>query len=528
LFHAGAALVASLAEPRADFLRPNPDIALEPGPTQSPNFFIHTAQEAWPWRGGALAFHLARAWAVLLSTLTVAAVYGLGRAALPYRPGVALLAVGLASTLPEFAFVGSAVNNDGAAALFATLGLWGGFAIYQGQGRLPAGWWTPLALGLGLLAKVSTLALWPVVGLLIVLGAARPVLAPDRAVLAAWLRTVWVAWPRWVVTGLAVFAPALLIAAPWWLRNWRLYGDPLGMALVRATVDERSGAWGLAETVWLLRGWFVTFWGKFGGAGHIPYPAWVYWLWGGLALAGVIGLGIVWRRDHAARLPMMLLALACLCVAGGIWRYSLIALGTDQGRLLFPALGPLLLLLALGLAAWAPARYAHVLGAALIGGVALLAIYGLAGVMRPAFSPLPPPTPAEIAADAREGTPVEFGELALVGWQLKGGPVLYWQADAAPTQDWRVLLRVVAEDGALVWEWQRSPGYGRLSTDRWPAGTVVRDAYAVGWPNWAGAGRYRVEVGLAPAGGELVQPSGPPEIVPGDHPYFLLGWLERP
>lgn len=526
LFHASAALVASLAEPSADFLRPNSDIAIAPGPTQSPNFFVHTAQEAWPWRGGVLAFHLARGWAVLLSSLTVAAVYGLGRAALPQRPGVALLAMGLAATLPEFAFIGSTVNNDGAAALFATLGLWGGFAIYQGGGRLRSGWWTPPALGLGLLAKVSTTALWPVVGLLIVLGAARAGLASGRAPGGAWPAAVWRTRPRWVITGPAVFVPALVIAAPWWLRNWRLYGDPLGLALMRATVDERSGGWGLAETGWLLRGWFFSFWGKFGGAGHIPYPVWVYWLWGALALAGLIGLVITWRRERGARLPMALLALAVLAVAAGIGRYSLIALGTDQGRLLFPALGPLLLLLALGLAAWIPARHAHSLGAALIGGVALLALYGLLGVIRPAFGPPHPPTPGEIAA-LSVGVPITFGELTLAGRQLEGDPVLYWQAKAAPAQDWRTLLRVVAEDGALVWEWQRSPGYGRFSTDRWPAGTVMADRYEVKWPGWAGPGRYRVEVGLAPAGGAFVLPNGPQGIV-ADSPYAFLGWLERP
>ena len=73
-------------------------------------------------------------------------------------------------------------------------------------------WWTPLALGLGLLAKVSTSALWPVVGLAIVLGAARPH-AQHAVGLASWLRTLFASWRRWLLTGLIVFVPALLIAA---------------------------------------------------------------------------------------------------------------------------------------------------------------------------------------------------------------------------------------------------------------------------------------------------------------------------
>ena len=187
-----------------------------------------------------------------------------------------------------------------------------------------------------------------------------------------------------------------------------------------------------------------------------------------------------------------------------------------------------LALFALGLAAWTPRRMAPALGTALVGALALLTVYGLAGIIRPAFAP-PPLLDADTAAALPlEGDRIDFGELTLMGWQLDSHPILYWQANRAPTQDWRTTLRVVAEDGTLVWEWRRSPGYGRYSTDRWPAGTLMRDAYAIGWPDWAGPGRYRVEVGLAPLNGDLVRPVTPGDAAAPDHPYVFLGWLERP
>ena len=86
LYHATAAAVASLTTPRFDFLRANPDVAIQPDPTQSPNFFIHTTLEDWPWTEGALAFHLARLWSVLLSSATVAAIFGLARSSAPHPP----------------------------------------------------------------------------------------------------------------------------------------------------------------------------------------------------------------------------------------------------------------------------------------------------------------------------------------------------------------------------------------------------------------------------------------------------------
>jgi 4-amino-4-deoxy-L-arabinose transferase-like glycosyltransferase len=588
-YHATAALAALAADPTNDFLRINPDVELTPRAGWSPNFFIHTAREQWPWTGGVLGFYLARLWSVLLSTAAVAAVYGLAKAALPQRPLVAIGATALAAFLPEFAFIGSAVSNDGAAALFGTLALWGGFAIYRGGGRFRPGWWTPLALGLGFLTKVSTAALWPVVGLAIVLGAAGRRAGTDAgaarrggegaarrggapaarrggtgaaltgdggqagrdaaqaggegAGLTADGRQgggdaaqggkdgagVAGSWRRWVGTGLLVFGPALLMAAPWLLRNVFLYGDLLGTEMVRRTVDLRTTPWTLADTIWLLRGWFLSFWGKFGGAGHIPLPGWTYWVLGCVTLAAGAGvLRLLRRRDwRAERVPLLLLLLAAGAVALGIWQYSLTALGTDQGRLLLPALGALAVLLAAGLLAWAPGKRAGAAAAGICVGSLALGLLALAGVVVPAFAP-PAPVPEEEWEAVQLGAPVSFGELQLVGYTLAPEPLLYWRAEAASSHDWRTVLRVTREDGGVVWEWRRSPGAGRWSTDRWPPGVVVADAYTIGWPPDAGAGRYRVEVGLQPYDEEPVLPFVGGEPAAGaDHPFYLLGWIER-
>lgn len=513
LYHASAAAVAWLSAPGVDFLRSNPDVELAPRPGWSPNFFIHTSLEEWPWQGGALSMHLVRLWSALLSTLAVAATYGLLRAALPRWPEAALAGTALLAFLPEFAFIGGAVTNDNAAALCAALALWGGVALYCGGGRFRAAWWTPLALGLGLLAKTSTVGVWPAVALGLLLGAYQAGEGGTRNV----------HWGRALRTGLLVFAPAVAIAAPWLARNWRLYGDPLGMALVRETVDLRTGPWGWGETVWLLRGWFVSFWGRFGGAGHIPMAAPVYWLLGGLALLALAGVARAALRRPDTRASLALLALAAAGVAAAMAQYSLVALGTDQGRLLFPAAGALAGLLGVGWLAWLPARRQGAGLAAVAAAMLCLSLYALFSVIRPAFAP-PPTAAAELAALPAQ-PPVVWSELELAGWTLGAEPALYWRAREAPTEDWRAWLRVVAEDGSVVWEWRRSPGAGRWSTDRWPAGAVVADRYAIRWPDHAAPGAYQVEVGLEPFGGELLPPGGSDR--PGDRPFVVLGRLER-
>ena len=388
LYHAGAALVASLSEPANDFLRANPDVQFEPSPDWSPNFFIHTNLESWPWQGGVEAFHLVRLWSALLSTLAVAATYGLARVAFPRRPVLALTAAGFLAFLPEAAFIGGSANNDNAAALFGTLALLGGMIIYRDGGRLRHGWWTPLALGAGLLSKTSTVGVWPAVGLAILLGAASGEgQTPDN--LRQWVGACLHSWRRWIVTGLVVFGLGLLMAAPWFVRNWQLYGDPLGLANAMQTIDVRTSPWTMDDTRWLFSGWFVSFWGKFGGAGHIPMSDTVYAVLEVVSLVSLVGL-LFNLRPYPRRFsltPISILLLAVLGVALAMWRYSLIALGTDQGRLLYPALGAISILFVAGLLVWAPPRREREAAVMIVGLSALLGIYALFGVVQPSFAP---------------------------------------------------------------------------------------------------------------------------------------------
>ena len=270
----------------------------------------------------------------------------------------------------------------------------------------------------------------------------------------------------------------------------------------------------------LLAGWWLSFWGKFGGAGHIPLPIALYVVWAVICVAVIAGWVVWWTSKargasepdnlvQATPVPGWIVLLgAPLVTSAGIYSYSKVALGTDQGRLLFPALGPIALLIAGGLSAWLPRRaprrdagsqaIAIPWSGVFAGGMALIAIAALiTGLVRP-FAPPTEPQAEHIAA--AQTVNVSFGPLELVAaaWDdpAPGQLTLYWRATQQTPYDLRTALRLLDANGSLLWEWKRSPGAGRFSTDKWPVGRVVADTYLA--PQEVVAHTTRAEVGVRP------------------------------
>ncbi|MEI2693211.1 MAG: hypothetical protein V9H69_27225 [Anaerolineae bacterium] len=548
LYYATAAALSAWTGLDFTFLRSNPD-ALPLGPSKPPNFFVHTTLESFPWRGGALAMHLARLLSVALGAVTVWATWRLGAEIFPGRPAVGLIAAAFLAGLPGFLFISGSANNDNAAgALGALTVLLCAVTIARGL-RWRRTTLLGVTLGLGLLAKVGTLALWPLAALAIGgawwLGrrgspASQSAVSGPRA--ATRLRPV--SLPAAFAHLALAYGIGLLLAAPWWLRNWRLYGDPFGWDLVRATVDQRVGSIGLAEALWLLKGFHPTFWGRFSAAGQVSLPAWAYALAAVFTLVVIAGVVRFLLRsprtvahspftiDHSLALQLILLATAPLLMFFSIYRYSAIALGTDQARLLWPALSAIAVWAGMGvvgLADWVRERKRKaekegegdgMLVAGFAVGMALFGLVALLGVVRPAYAP--PTLAAEVSATAPLA---RFGDLDLMAVELPqeplavGQPVavrLLWRAADPLTDDLRPALRLVHQDGWLAAEWSHAPAGGRYSTDRWQPDQVVADDYLL-LPQPGSPGVFTVEVGVRPFGGDWIGP----ESLPG--PFVPLG-----
>ena len=456
------------------------------------NVLLHGRSHAWPWQGVTLAAHLTRFLSILLGAVTVALGYALARAVMPGWPAVASLAAALVAFTPQFLFITASTNNDNLVTALGTAGLYLCVRVVVRDDSPGWRWWAGLALvaGLAALSKLSGLLLLPLIGTTILVVAYRQ-------------RSLRMAWRAGAIVAL-VF---VLIAGWWYWRNWRLFGDPLLLSVMFAVLPPRPELASPAEVLAMLPGIWRSTWAVFGWF-NIVAAAWLYWLYGGLTLAGVVGWGIgfpVARPSMRAALrpaPLGLVMLWCGLTGVAVLRWA--QMSYAQGRLLFPALAAFAVLLAGGLLApWSLLRQRWIT-AGVAGALAVLA--GVAPVVwiAPAYAP-----PALLAPSSTVPNPVNlrFGPaVRLVGYDVAPRQVtlrgtvavtLYWQADGVPAADYSVFLHATDTAGILQAQQDSHPGHGNFPTSEWRPGVIVVDRHLVQLPPGVPApATLRIEAGL--------------------------------
>jgi len=498
------------------YARANPHAAIgRPDAVANRNYLVHHPDEAWPWHGSVLALHLARFFSVVLGAITLWAVNK--TLALLLDPGVALLGTALFAFVPQFVFISAAASNDNAINALAGLVLWRLVALVvapapdlgRRTGAWLSGWsagnrdlfWIGCLLGLAVLAKLSALGLVALAGLAVLI--------------VAWPARSWRVLLR---AALWIGLPALAIGGWWYVRNWRLYGDPLAWNVWQANILLRGAPadWQtiLSELVGLER----SFWGLFGWL-NLSYPAWVY---GGfraleiLTAGGLVAGAAYWllrvrsvdRRWLGAGL---LLGWLVLLVVSWL-RFTRIA-PAAQGRYFHPGAPAIALLLALGLsgACFGLKRSAGGAGSrrtglAAVGWAAAAGLLALSlatpfWVIRPAYA-----TP--IAAESFPAlTPVraELGDqFAILGVAAEPAELVpgasatvtvRWQALNPGPVDYSVFVHLLDGDGLVVAQADSMPGGGLLPTSAWLPGQIRTERYEVVIPALAYApdqGRWSV------------------------------------
>lgn len=495
---------------------------MQPG---NKNRFVHWARERWPYRGTVLAVHLARLLSTILGAGTVYLTYRLARELLPGRTTIAYGAAALVAFTPQFDFIHAAVSNDAAIVFLATLTLWWLVRVLQGQDG-----WIDLALGvtLGLaaLAKLSGLFLWLLAAVILV----------ARAGMNHRWRRLW-------RDGALIFGTALAISAWWYVRNWRLYGDPTGLNVMLQIVGSRQPPPTLAQLGREFEGLRISFWALFGWF-NVLVPTWIYRVLDAIGLVAIGGLLLgLWRQGMTPiprRVWLLTLPAGWLALLlAGLVRWTSLTPGT-QGRLLFPAISAVMLLLALGWCQWVSRPWRRYWMGALALFMFLFALACPFGVIRPAYARPAYITLDEVPAAARM-SPVTHGDrIQVVGAELeredvRPGEVLwltvYWKTLAWFRRDYSVFVHVLTPDGRVIGQVDTWPGMGTLPTRLLRPGTVLPDRYPVPIRYDAPAPTIaRVEVGLFD---RRTKQGVPTFDVNGNQVDNIVGWIrvlpwERP
>ena len=301
--------------------------------------------------------------------------FGTVRTVFPAQPALALMAAAFIAFIPQHVAMTAGVNNDALAELAVGGTLWA-LAVYVGGGR-DRPWSVGLLLTAALLTKTTA---YVTVGVAVLAAAVR------------WRqeRRTW----KWAVGQLGwMLIPALLVSAPWFIRNGLTYGwrDPLGLARHNAVVEGQMRAseylalygWdGLLSRV--VRFTFQSFWGQFGWMG-VVLPARLYQAL--VLLSVLLAAGFLWwlfdRRRPRLTLPQR--ASLILLIASSTFTlleflgYNLTFV-QHQGRYLFPALIPIGTAAALGLSRLTrvlPQRIRAWVMANFFAGLAVLDVYCL-------------------------------------------------------------------------------------------------------------------------------------------------------
>ncbi len=444
-------------------VNPHADIGLV-RPDGNVNMIVHRPElDGWQPGGAALAVQISRLFSTALGLATVLVTYGLARAAFPERPLIALTAAALNAFLPMFLFISGSVNNDNLSNLLGNLIIWLIVLVIKTPSK--PGWTLyvlmGLAVGAGLLSKLNIGFLIPLVALAFVVVSLR-FRSPGPLIMG----------------GLISGGLTIAIAGWWYWRNYQLYGDPTGLNVFLDIVGRRAIPANAAQ-LWAERHSFTqAFWGFFGGV-NVPMPDWVYLIFNGIGVVGLLGavaflLTRLIRREWS---PQQWLIAGVLIIWPVVSFMSYLRWTAEtpasQGRLLFGALSPILIWIAIGWTWWLPARLQFIPASAVSGWFAAVAIAAPFAVIAPAYA-RPPLTPAvEPAAEAATFVAADGGSIALLSGSVREPRVLpgsyvtidtAWMIVEPVRRDWSLFVHLVTPDDVIIAQRDIYPGGGRLAT----------------------------------------------------------------
>lgn len=454
-----------------------------PGASHNKNIVLHVGEFD---DGQTLtAVYLLRGFSIVLGLITITAIYQTALELGNMR--YAVLATALAALNPMFLFITASVNNDNLVTMLNSVIIWQLVVMGRKGFQTRRSILLAVLLALATLSKISGLVLMPVVLFATLYLSQRD--QNQRGFVVLWVSIV-TAWA--------------LLAGWWYLRNIMLYGELFGTEMMVQVAGPRIEPFTPLTLIQEFEGFRISYWALFGGVNVMAWPIF-YMLMDLLTLTGLLGLALALNqmlpyivhdmsryhrlfvvRDflnlhwlYAAAIFSMSVVLGFVGIAS--WTAQTYA---SQGRLLFPFILSISLLLATGLRyIWRKQERYWTWGT--VGLFAVVAIVMPFAVIQPAYAP-----PAIVDTIGEDVTPVyaRYDDIELVGYHLPNRryevgqrvPVtVYWRVLEQSEQDLSLYLTLLRADGTVVGKVDTYPGGGTLRTTHWQTGQVYKDTYSI-------------------------------------------------
>ncbi len=464
-----------------DFYQPNP-LAFIGYPERLGNRNTIFYRQPYPphLSGTSLTLYVIRLLTLGMGAVTVYSVYRSARTVMPKRVGFAALATALTAFNPQFLFISVSVSNDSLASMLASLIIWQTLVMLREGFRARRSLLLALLAALTALAKLNGLVMLPM----------------------AALAGIWLAWRTRNIRGLMTLGGFMLgfglVTAGWWYwRNLTLYQELFGVGalianyggrsitLERLLIDEFTG---LRQSYWGLFGWFSIF------THRIHYLA-----MDALMLLSAAGLIVFLARNRRKTFTLAAFGFLGVTVAVGmamlIW-YTL-QTASSQGRLLFPYIASISILMSMGLSA-------------LRIPTPLIALPMMAFSLIAPFAYIMPeydhPPQLDRLPETAVPTFARWEDITLIGYEIppprrwRDGdeiPItLYWRPLAASERPQALFISLIDSQGAALATLDSFPGWGTLPTTWWQANAIYRDDYVLQIPDDAeGFDAARLHIG---------------------------------
>lgn len=483
------------------------------------NVLIHSDKENWPYQGTTLALHVCRLYSVFLGAITVFVIFLTGLELFPKRRTIALGACLLVAFNPQFLFISGTVNNDNLVTALSCLAVYTCVRLVKRGPSTVESLVLGLLLGLAQLSKLNSLLLWPLGLLTIVLTRVKYRRSPKDT----------------IENALMIFLPAIVISGWWFMRNWFLYGDLIGLNVHLSLQGGRTEPFTPARVLYQARGLKMSYWAVFGWFNIVAEDL-VYSFFDVISLAAFFGIFvgfIKYLNDRTStNFELLFVLLAWVVMIGGSLLWWNKQTGALQARHLFPAISAVSLLLSWGLNQLPPSRYSSLFVFGL--GMAILPIATITPFryIRPAYA-----RPSLLSAAEAQNLPhdelnVTFGRcMKLLGYRTDGTIVqsgedltvtLYWQSLCPVDTDYTVFVHLLDDFESVIAGVDTYPGLGSYPTSQWRPGYVLAESYTLHVPGKVVASNSaQLEVGLfdSDAGTRLAAYSGSGELI-GDQLRF--------